>query len=532
MKRVYIPYILIGLVVFAFLFSMFYMMPQSIGLDESQTLWQAEHTFTGIFYVVGQDVHVPLYHIMLHYWLMLFGSSVTVARLLSLIFYLVTIPLVYYLGKIAFNESLSIFATILFTISPFTNWYGSIIRMYSLLTLVTVASQIFFILLFKGKPEHRKAYWFGYFFSCLLGIYTHYFFLLMLGVDGLFYIAYHKIFPKHSLRNFVMITLILAALFVPWLYYVHTLGGFGANTTPKLTAPSTVDVFNTFSNFLFGFQADPLNTAILSAWPLLTLLLFFALQKNQKVSPEGVYFTAAAIVPIVLAAALSHVIEPFYLSRYFIGFFPSFCLAVAWFFSFYPQSAATVGKFALAGFMVVMLQIQTVNPQASVKEDYSQVASYVSANASSRDIVAVSAPFTVYPFEYYYTGSATLTTLPVWDQLVSGPIPAFTTSTLAANVGTFGNYQKLYLILSYNQGYESDLQMYFETHYQRLYEQNFSPDLTLYVYQLNYNNTTLADMQTIVNSYAVSGGAGAAGTPSTEQASSTSSATLSVVNYQ
>lgn len=500
MNRAYIPYILVGLMLFAFVFSVFFVLPQSLGLDEAQSMWQAEHSVTGLFYVVGQDVHVPLYHLILHFWLIFWGNSVKAARVLSLIFYLITIPLVYYLGKLAFRESLALFATALFVLSPFTNWYGSNIRMYSLLALWTVVNQIFFLLIVKGKPERHKLHWLGYFFSALLGMYTHYFFAFVLATEGIYYVVYRKIFPKGSFRNFLTIAIILVALFIPWLYYVHVLGGLGANTTPKLAPPSTVNVFNTFTNFLFGFQTDLLNTVILSAWPFLTLLLLFALQKNKKVGADAVFFMAIVILPIIAAAALSHIMEPFFLSRYFIGVLPSFCIAVAWFLSLYPRSASAFAKTALAAAMVVALQLQTASPMSSIKEDYSGVAAYVSANASSRDVVALSTPFTVYPFEYYYSGDASLTTLPIWNRLKSGAIPDFTAGTLSTDLATFKNYDELWLVLSYDQGYEQQLRIYMDTHYQRIYEEMFSPDLTLYVYKLGYHDVTLSDAEKLAQS--------------------------------
>ncbi|MDE2019845.1 MAG: glycosyltransferase family 39 protein [Patescibacteria group bacterium] len=486
--------ILLALILFAFLFAVFFMFPQSLGLDEAQSLWQSDHTATGIFYVVAQDVHVPLYHELLHFWQLWFGNGVPAARALSLLFYLPTIPLVYLLGRIAFRkESVGIFGAALFALSPFTSWYGSIIRMYSLLALITVVNQIFFLLIYKGAKSWRSMYWFGYFLSGLFGIYTHYFFWFVLLVQALFFFAYRDLFPERSFRNFAIVAGILALALTPWLWYVHKLGGFGANTSPKLSAPTTVDVFNTFSNFLFGFQTNPINTVILSSWPLLMLFAFLALQKNKRVPPETAFFLGSFAVPIAIAAILSHFVSPFFLSRYFIGVFPAFCLAVSWFLTLYPGTMSRFAKAALVGMVAISLQTQMMSPQTPVKEDYRDVAAYVSAHATARDIVAASAPFTVYPLEYYYNGPAALTTLPIWNQLQTGAIPAFSTSTLVSNAATFKAYEKLWLILSYDQGYEQSMRVYFDTHYERLEVDHYASGLDLYVYRLRYDSATLTD---------------------------------------
>lgn len=479
--------ILVALMLFAVGFSVFFMFTQGLGLDEAQSLWQSAHSFSGILYVVAQDVHVPLYHFMLHIWQTAFGNGVPASRALSLLFYLPTIPLIYLLGRIAYNKTVGIWAAVLFTLSPFTNWYGSVIRMYSLLALVTVINQIFFLLIYKGNKERRALYWTGYFISAFFGIYTHYFFFLNIASEIIFFSVYRAQFPKHALRNFLVIGLILFVLFAPWLWYVHSLGTFGANTEPKLAPPTTVDVFNTPINFLFGFQVDSVDGVLLSLWPLLTLLLFFALQKNKRIPPETFLFLISTIVPVVISVALSYVITPFYLSRYFIGILPAFCLIASWLISLYPRKTSAIIKVVLVAAILIALGVQTSNAEAPIKEDYKDVGTYLNQNVGARDIVALSTPFTIYPVQYYYEGDAQITTIPDWDQQKAGPIPAFNTSTLEQDVNALAaTHDTLWLVLSYDQGYQAQILDYFNDHFTQLSVEHFSPGLDVYAYQLRY----------------------------------------------
>ena len=91
----------------------------SIRLDESQSLWQTSHSIGDTLRVVAQDVHVPLYHIILHFWQLYFGHGVVTVRLLSLLFFLITIPLVYILARQVLRIRWALFATVLFSFSPF-----------------------------------------------------------------------------------------------------------------------------------------------------------------------------------------------------------------------------------------------------------------------------------------------------------------------------------------------------------------------------------------------------------------------------
>ena len=41
--------------------SFFFLMHESLRLDEAQSLWPSSRSFGGVLYIVAQDVHVPLY---------------------------------------------------------------------------------------------------------------------------------------------------------------------------------------------------------------------------------------------------------------------------------------------------------------------------------------------------------------------------------------------------------------------------------------------------------------------------------------
>jgi hypothetical protein len=144
-------------------------------------------------------------------------------------------------------------------------------------------------------------------------------------------------------------------------------------------------------------------------------------------------------------------------------------------------------KILIVILMAGTMAVEIVNANIPVKEDYRSASDYLTAKAAPQDIIVLSAPFTVYPFEYYYRGTAAIETLPIWNQYVAGPIPAFSSSTLPATVETLKDkHQTLWLLLSYDQGYENDIRIYFDTHFERIDMQNFSPGMNLYAYKLRY----------------------------------------------
>ncbi len=478
---------MIILICFIGCMSYFVFSHQSLRLDEAQSLWQTSHSFLGILTIIAADVHVPLYHMILHVWQVFLGNNVANARVLSLIIFCFTIPAIYFLGKKILGKKVGLFAAILMAISPFLNWYGNEIRMYTLLTFMTILNQYFFLRIFRAtkKDDEYKAWW-GYAITAVLGMYTHYFFAFILLTEVFFYFIYRKSFPEKSLRKFILIGLVVIATFAPWLWYVRHINAIG-NETPLLVRPTSIDLFNTFSQFFFGFQNDHINTILVSLWPLCILFGFLALRRSSRIYPETIYLIMSAFLPIIIVFTISIFIRPIYVSRYLILSLPALYLLISWILSIYPPFLSRSLKFILVVTMLVTLAIESVSVATPVKENYESAAQYLESHAGVQDVIAVSAPFTIYPVEYYYQGQTTLTTLPIWNQLASGAIPAFDKSKLPQEVAEISrDHNNLWLLLSYDQGYEKDIKDYFDNHYTRLYAATLSPKMNLYEYQLKY----------------------------------------------
>ncbi len=465
--------------------SLFVFSQQSLRLDEAQSLWQTSHTPAKMISIIAQDVHVPLYHILLHGWQFLFGNNIETARLLSLVFFLMTIPGIYLLGKTAYNNSVGIFAALLLSISPFMNWYGNELRMYSLFTLLAIANQYFFIRILRHceMPYHRYLWW-GYGITALLGLFTHYFFGFALLSQVIFFFLYKKEFPPEALSKFIATGLTVGILFSPWLGYVYSLGS-ASNMRPLIEAPTSINVFNTFSQFLFGFQDNHINTILVSLWPLSVLLVFLSLRSGKRTRPESIYFLMAVLIPITAVFAISATIRPIFLTRYLILTLPSLYLIISWLLWTYPPRLAFVVKSGLVIVVVMTLIVEVVSAGTPVKENYREASLYLTERATPRDIIVVSAPFTIYPVEYYYRGNASLETLPRWDRYTQGPVPPYIESKIPSEVAAIkANHDVLWLLLSYDQGYEQKIRHYFDSNYERLESKTFSPGLTLHAYKL------------------------------------------------
>lgn len=490
-RGIYTALYLGGCILLVWALAFFFFSGQSLRLDEAQSLWQTSRSPGEILTIIARDVHVPLYHELLHVWRVLFGGSVEVARLMSLLFYTLAIPALYFLGKLAYGRNAGLFAAGLLAISPFMNWYGSEIRMYTLFTLLVMVNQYCFIRLWKPSPRTGEGAggghtWALYTLSAILGLFTHYFFALTLAAQAIFYLFRRPLFPEGTTKRLIISWGLVGLSFVPWAAFV-LLQGQASFAQPTLPVPTSVNLFNAFSQFFFGFQDDHLNTFLLSLWPVTLILGFLALRKTRRVAPETEYLALTVVAAVAIAFVVSFTV-PVFASRYLIFTVPSLYLLLASLFSLYPRRAATVARTAVATLMAVMLAVEIINPATPVKENYREAAEYLTTHASAQDVVVLSAPFTIYPVEYYYRGPAPIETLPRWDRYAYGPIPAFNGEALPQDAAELAeHHQHLWLLLSYDQGYQDTVREYFDTHYERVLARTFSPELELYVYKLRYD---------------------------------------------
>jgi hypothetical protein len=157
--------------------------------------------------------------------------------------------------------------------------------------------------------------------------------------------------------------------------------------------PTSVDFFSTFSQFVFGFQSDHLNTVVLSLWPITILLGFFALRKTKALGPETQYFMVTVLLSSVLAFFVS-VIQPVFVSRYLIFTVPSLYLLLASLLDTYPPRAATIAKWAVVLLMLAALGLEMFSANPG-KENYREAAVYLNSHvgpAGHRDTLGARLP--------------------------------------------------------------------------------------------------------------------------------------------
>ncbi len=102
-------------------------------LDEALSVNIAKLPISQIPAALRHDGHPPLYYVLLHGWMSVFGSSDWAVRALSGLFAVATLPLAWVLGRRRGGPLLGWLFTAVMAMSPFALRYATETRMYSLL---------------------------------------------------------------------------------------------------------------------------------------------------------------------------------------------------------------------------------------------------------------------------------------------------------------------------------------------------------------------------------------------------------------
>jgi 4-amino-4-deoxy-L-arabinose transferase-like glycosyltransferase len=234
-------------------------------LDEALTVNIARLPIHEIPSFLRRDGAPPLFYVLLHFWMGLFGTSDVAVRSLSGVFGVVTLPLAWLAGKRLAGPKAGWAAMLLVASSPFATRYDTETRMYSLVVLLTVLG---FLALDRSLHHPRPGNLIAVGAVTGLLLYTHYWSLYLIGVT-LLWLAWVAWRGRPAWRRGARASLVAAAVgcltFVPWLptflfQSKHT-------GTPWATPANFAAMVNAVSSFAGGSTSQGRALA----------LIFFAL---------------------------------------------------------------------------------------------------------------------------------------------------------------------------------------------------------------------------------------------------------------
>jgi len=310
---------MVAILLLAFCLRLFRLDEREIWYDEAFAVLYAEKDLGAILYgtvttVEGAaaDIHPLLYYFFLHHW-MSFGQGPVMVRFPSVVFGMLSVCLVFRLGRELFDPRVGILGAGLTAISPFHIWYSQEARMYGLLCLTSLLSIYFFAKVWKqGKWFH----WPAFTIFTALSLYVHNLaFLILLTLDLLVLLRRRW----ELLRPLFVSHVVIGFLFLPWLLLVP--GQFAkvqqAYWIPK---PGLSELVRTLMIFTFNLPVPDwlLPFCLFFSLLLLCLTLYRAIllpaALNERANWAERLALSLSFTPVIIMFLISQV-KPVYIER-------------------------------------------------------------------------------------------------------------------------------------------------------------------------------------------------------------------------
>jgi 4-amino-4-deoxy-L-arabinose transferase-like glycosyltransferase len=269
------------------------------------------------------EEHPPAYYFMLWGWMQAFGNSLVAVRMLSIIFSLGIIFVVYLIANHLFNQQTALTAAFLTAILPFQIHYGQEIRMYVFMTFWLLLTTYAFL----------KRQWILFAVAAALAQYTH-----NLAAFYLIPLALTPVFQKDwkTLRSVTLAGFAAIIIYSPWLIQLPA-------QISKVTSSFWIEkpgIEKLFTLFLFYLPHLPLpNNFLLPGLLLATLIITLAAFQTYRVYKEdpqqakrGLWLVYLVFIPPLLLWLVSQ-ISPMYVERALLPSHAIFCIWLAWAFT-------------------------------------------------------------------------------------------------------------------------------------------------------------------------------------------------------
>ena len=380
--------------------------PRGLWLDEATSVDQARMSFAGMIANLRMtDVHPPLYFSVLWVWVRLFGSGELAVRMPSIIAGALVVPMLYVLGKEAYDRRTGLVAAAIGSVAPIMVWYSQEARMYAFLMLFGVIA-----LWAQVRILNRggRLVWVIYAVASIALVWTQYFGALQVVVQQLAFLYF--IWARHRrgepVRGLVIGWAVTLAAIIIWLapllpfayqqFHVNQTAGKGFGGPQQVGNATSLSgnhlsIYAGIANVLWavwGYHSNAAMALMAAMWPLGMLFALVLLgRRHQRMTT---LFIAAVVIPGVVMFALGTVKRNLFDIRYLSTTVPVLFILIARMVTGISRRTAVVvaGVSLVIATLLVGLIDQQYNGTNPRTYDFRQAIEPVEAHARPGDVIA------------------------------------------------------------------------------------------------------------------------------------------------
>ena len=367
-------YFLVGLLMLVGLFLCFWLAPySSFWGDESMVLNLTYKTNSQIVnFLLTQEATPPLYYFLIKAVRVTLGDKESYFRLISGVFFLLSGLFYYKLGKKIGGKTTGLISLVMWSTSYFLLYFSKQARPYGLSAFFSVASFYFFL---KCFDEYKIRNAIFYLFFTILGLYTSYWFALLL-------IAQIVIFFAGRNKNWKMFWWMFGAglAFLPWgIVYLLKFHNYGVGAW--IEKPGLATVWESLGYFGWGqWYAIIPATLIGAVYGFVKKTIDF-----KKILPPFLCF----IIPIVTAFIISQFVPIYTPGRREIIVIPAFVVLI----SYLISRIENVKWKIIVAILLMFFSIQTISDFNAQAKDWNSsdfsVISEIKSKINNGDYVVI-----------------------------------------------------------------------------------------------------------------------------------------------
>ena len=396
---------------------------RSIWTDEAYSITVRGSLGLSQIFGLANDPHPPLYYVLLHGWMSLFGDSVTATRTLSVLVGIGAVIAIYPLGRTLFDHRTGLLASVLLSASAFQLHASRTVRMYGLVTLLTIVSLYFFV---RVCRERSPGTTFAYALSTAMLLYTHIFAALVVLAQNIYVLTRLATTEKGdadlpSPTRWLWLQAVIGVAYAPWLLsslarIISIASGAGGRGTEWIDVPGPATLIDT----ALAYVGYPIYYPILAggrpAKTIASVLLVVSgaavlsalvrrrpdsrrLELDRK-NTDRLYLLVLVVgASVGILYAFSYLITPVYVIRYTIAGSVAFVLLVAKGIADLPDRRLRV--FFVCVFVIGSAILSGAYLATDSEENWQDATALIEGTGTADDLLIFQPYWTRQPVGYY-----------------------------------------------------------------------------------------------------------------------------------
>lgn len=287
----------------------------AIWYDEAFSVLLARHEPGQIWSITARDVHPPLYYLLLHYWMILWGDGAAAVRVFSAIADVGTVLLCIKLMSLVASRRATWIAALLLALLPISVRYSQEARMYTLLGFWLMGATVALVCWVKDSRQSRSPVIYALLMTA--AFYTHYFAALCVLVHWFYWWwgrqgVFNVLLP---VRSWLLVNGAIVLLFVPWLPHCieHLTDRSGLTWIPPVTGQAVLSLIWQF----FVMNSWGTQSLLVRAVPLVLVVACAVILVRKDNGPHcfSALLIAYFFIPAVFVALVA-LFVPVFVPRY------------------------------------------------------------------------------------------------------------------------------------------------------------------------------------------------------------------------